>query len=333
MKILVKKLLPEGWKIRNLDSNKLLVKGYKCKKVLIVNREIELTETFFKAMGIYLAEGYKDKNRVFVGNSEIRIIQSFKQFLEEIGIPKRLITYRCILPKNVEIKEVSRILENFEIKNEKVQINFHKTAKKPLIIIGVNSKVLKRILDETFEIAKKEIGKYRENFINFLKGFLAGEASIKLRKNKPEAIRIYQKDKKLLEWINQLFVKFFNVKPFPIYQRKNGVNVLVIRGKKTLTNLKKLNVFELHKEKQLRFQKLHYKNLNQERYGVTKELILKVLEQSQRPLTIREIAEKIGKSYKTVFNHVKGKTPSLLEMGLVIWENFRVKLSPTLKRG
>jgi hypothetical protein len=231
---------------------------------LSVPEVIKITPELTKALGIYYAEGDKSDKRWHTrfSNSDISVILEGMNLFNALGLGKHQIkgyikTYNLSISDEELIKYWSENTgipkENFIKIARYVSKNKYERKRKPpsahgRIEVYYSSVVLRDIIDNLLKTVKYLSLRNREIGVNFLKGLISGEGSVKLHKNKLRELRIASCDKKEQMFIRKL-LKFLNIEP----SNASYKFYIAISGSQNLKKMKDIDAFQIHPEKRKLF--------------------------------------------------------------------------------
>jgi hypothetical protein len=111
-----------------------------------------------------------------------------------------------------------------------------------------SSVLVRDIVDNLANIIKTKSLESKEIALNFLKGLVAGEGSVKLVKNKLREVRIASCNSFEQEFIRRL-LEILNIKP----SQAKYKFYIAISGTDNFKKLKEFDVFEIHNQKRQKF--------------------------------------------------------------------------------
>ncbi|MBI2674939.1 MAG: hypothetical protein HYX24_00650 [Candidatus Aenigmarchaeota archaeon] len=233
-------------------------------KRLSVPKEIAITPELVKSLGIYYAEGDKSSKRWLTrfSNSEISVVLEGMNLFKVVGVGTNILkayirTYGFDTPDDELLMYWSEKTgipkENFiKIARYKSKRKYERN-RKPVPKYGVvevyyPSVVVRDIVDSLLATVKILSLYNQEVGLNFLKGLIAREGSVKLHQNKIREIRIASCNENEQHFIRKL-LKFVKVVP------SNAVYdfYIAISGFDNFQKIKNLDILQIHPEKKKAF--------------------------------------------------------------------------------
>lgn len=187
---LIKKLnSPKEFYQINKNSNLLeIIKKPKNKKGRPVSinlpKEIIISP---EATGLIVGEGFiRDRSFVFANSNE-KAIGIILEFLKQFHLPIKFYLEIAVKGKSKEfIQECRGFWEKrLSIKLNRVRLRkeFYNSGNKGTIHITINSSVVAKLLKQIIEISKKSIEKDKPLSISYLKGIIAAEGNVNIKKS------------------------------------------------------------------------------------------------------------------------------------------------------
>jgi hypothetical protein len=225
--------------INYLDSDRIEVylkpkipgRGHDSKKV-ILKRFIELDDLFFEGLGLWQGEGGKDKGLYFGNNCE-EILLHFLKFVEQkLGISRNEFKVTVNVPALTDSEE-----EINKKWSKKLQIPFENFThvcvdnriNEEYAQFYINGIILSELMKSLNEKLKHIILRNREFATAYLRGIIAGEGSVHLKKSGVIShIAISSVDKGIIDFCKKClsklgitFGKYQNKRSaFPIYGKR-----------------------------------------------------------------------------------------------------------------
>ena len=320
------KILPEefgnGKRIvcRNLSNNKVEIyikkapgkAGHDSKK-FILNRLIELDELFFEGLGLWQAEGGKTKG-IYFGNSCTELLLYFLKFVEQkLGLTRKMFRVTVNSPDLNKLEgEINKWWsEKLKIPLESfTHVCYDTRINQEYAQVYINGIAVLEVMKNLHEKLKNIVLLTTNFTISYLKGIIAGEGQVALRKSGTishvsiassnlKDVVFYKKCLAALDIKSGKYME--NGRKFPIYGRKN------------LEKVKSLGLINLHSEKRLKFENglRNYKR-NVMKGEEMEILILKQLLTS--PKTYDDISSSLRKGRSTIQSYY---IPILERKGLI----------------
>jgi len=163
-------------------------------KSIAVNRNIELDQDLFRAMGLYQAEGNKTKqNYISFVNSEVELLSYFKEIIEEkVGIESNL--WRLSVRGNEARKEeiITFWKEKLSISTDKIYFTGFKTSKPYGIVdLRIANNTMRKIFYQLLKLIKNKCSRDKKSCGYFIAGLIAGDGCIITENNRVKRIEIY----------------------------------------------------------------------------------------------------------------------------------------------
>jgi len=275
--------------------------GHDSKKVTI-KRFVELDELFFEGLGLWQGEGGKDKG-IYFGNTCVELLLHFLRFIEEkLGISRKKFKVTLNVPvlnrhqdeiKKEWSKRLGIAFENFtnvcidpRINEEYAQMYF-------------NSIVLSELMNNLHIKLQNLILNQKEFAIAYMKGIIAAEAQVALKKWGTIAyVAVSTIDEKMIDFYKKC-LEFLDISS-GTYQPKG--RKFPIYGKKNLEKLRTLGLLDLHPKQKLKFEN-GFKNYQREimKGEEMEKLILQQLKLG--PKTYDDLKSVLNKGRSTIQSH------------------------------
>jgi len=189
-KELIKKIKPPRsiYKIKESKQNIFVIKEYKNKKGRPFSITLPKTiKASPETVGLIVGEGFiGDRNFVFANSNE-KSIDEIWEFLKQFKIPIKYYLEISIKNKSKKfINDSKKFWEkhiNLKIDRIRLRKEFHNITSHGTLHIGLNNKLVAELLREIINISKKKIEKSKLLSVEYLKGILAAEGNINIKKS------------------------------------------------------------------------------------------------------------------------------------------------------
>jgi len=189
-KKLIKKVnsAKEFYEVKESENKILAIKKYKNKRgspfSSILPKEIYISP---EAVGLIVGEGFIGKSHFVFANSNKIAIDIILAFLKQFDLPIKFYLEISIKGKSKKfIKECISFWEkHLRIKINRVRLRkeFYNSGNKGTIHIGVYNTLLAKLLKQVIQISKKKIESSRNLSIGYLKGIIAAEGNVNIKKS------------------------------------------------------------------------------------------------------------------------------------------------------
>lgn len=251
-----------------------------------------------ECIGLWLAEGdNKSINEITFTNNSLYLIKYFHNTLFRLFKPSNIRVYSYSNSKNVEIP----------VRNVSFKKYIDKRATKPYYIWRFASIKLNK---EWKQIVKNFLkDSYYQKYI--LRGFFAGEGSIKYSSHNSRQISISQKQR--VSFIEKIFNRLKIKYKFEPYKRKG----YIISNREDWDKLAKIKIADLHPQKKDKFWSI-YQSYKQYHYdkGFLKKEVISLLNTQK---TSKELAHIFNRTQYRIYDILK----QLKDEGLI--ENYRIR--------
>ena len=264
---------------------------------IILNRWMPLCPLTFRGLGIWIGDGLK-KYRYGAVNSEPMIIKEFLDFNSNVlGISLNEVKWDLLFSERCERPDVKRVSEKFNLPLP-IFVNAYSTprTKLPTIRIYIQKKVALRLMWILHEKLKPLLLKHKEYAIEYIKGVIATEGSVEIRKKYGTISRIVIacKPKKRREW----FIKL--LKSLSLTHLTDTKGKIRISGLDNFKIMQRYHLLDLHPSKKEKFvEGLTKFTKPQKLRGLTRLLILKSL--SENPKNVKELQKKVEIARQNVY--------------------------------
>jgi len=315
MKLAIKKILPKNWKYIE-DGNKAIIyyKNFKQKQPnpIKLNKNIVISEDLGVLLGFWAGDGIKRSFGLVNGNIQV-LGKTFSILKETLGINVKELNLRIRVPLNFKNKEklIKEEAKKFfkGIEDIKTQA-YLKKRNYPSYIIYQNKIVFIKFFRSLYNYLSDKIPKHHMFWDGYLKGIIAAEGHMGLRKkyNTLSKIHIAQIDKKIRKNITQSLkirgVKFNKNKKY-----------IMITGKRNFKIILKRKLYNLHPEKSKQFI-LGYENIKQNQY-YPNEVKRLILNEFKVPRRVSVVAKKLNRCRQTIREHILLKENSFYDQALI----------------
>ena len=314
-------------------------------RALVVPRYIEINETFGEILGLYYGDGTKDDlSCVEFSNSCPELITFWKNYLHNFDIDDTDFIYKIKVSENVKLKyglEEKEIIDywrqSLNILQEKdIRLMWVKTRHEPSTYLSKFGTFVLVYHDSMFSFFFNALidniliflvmnEKFR---IGFIRGLIAAEGNINLRKNGSLSLVRIAGNKTRRRLYSLILWKFFRIEA----QDDNYTNQIYVGGYSRLNKIKELNLHFLHPIKREKFENGYLKLVNNKNRKHDDNMFLRnkkaieILRNLEtRPLRNNEIKNTLGISTKYVDFIINGyrrrkagyKYNGLKEIGLI----------------
>lgn len=176
------------YEIKNNKTNLKIIKKYKNRRgrpfSIILPKEIKISP---EAVGLIVGEGFiGDRNFVFANSNE-KAITEVLFFLKQFKLPLKFYLEISIKNKSKNfINQSKKFWENYlntNINRIRLRKEFYNITKYGTIHVILNNSLVAKLLRQILEDSKNKIEKNRTLSIDYLKGILAAEGNINIKKN------------------------------------------------------------------------------------------------------------------------------------------------------
>lgn len=280
-----------------LQVNKIYLKRKERSFYLNLPKKIRISP---EVVGLIVGEGYLGGRHFVFANSNEKAIDLVLDFLEQFKVPLRI--YLEISTKNVSkefIKKSQFFWENrLYIKLDKIRERkeFNNLTKNGTIHLCLNGKIICEVIKTIILLSKDKIEKNKELSLGYLKGIIAAEGNINVKKttnclymvrisaSKPEEREHYKR------CLKKIGIKIY-CKDMPTISPEEGINkgwkttrgragAVIISRWENFVKIFEFNLLEINKEKEEKF--LQYFNNNKFtkqfldfKYFINKEFTMK----------------------------------------------------------
>jgi hypothetical protein len=195
-------------------------------------------------IGFWFGDGDKVRS-IGITNTKLELVRKFLDFTDTLGLPRDRFLLEIKLKKDSEI-DMKKVSEELKIPEERMRIRGSELATKPCFRVRLFSRVISRL----FKILADWISNSSKDLkIEFLKGLIAAEGCVSLRKDgKIHEIFISLKNKNEKEWIKRNFLEAIGI----THIRENKDSIVIGR-KENFNIIFSLNLMGLHEEKFKKF--------------------------------------------------------------------------------
>jgi len=266
----------------NLDKNNLNInKKYKNKKgrpfSLKLPVNVKITP---EAVGLIVGEGYIGSRHFVFANSNEKAISEVLDFLKQFNLPIKMYLEISIKnkEKNFEI-ECKKFWENYlkkELKRIRLRKEFNSITRYGTIHLIINNSLVAKLLKQIISLSKAKIENNKLLSINYIKGIIAAEGNINVKKstNCIYMIRISASKQKEREHYKRCLKKIglnITCKDMPTVSKEEGLKrgwktdkgragAVIISGWENFIKIFMLDLLKLHQKKQDKFLKYFINN-------------------------------------------------------------------------
>ncbi len=264
----IKNFIPESIKGNQIyikEKKDYLIVSYQTNgapKPITLNKEIILDKSFFEIIGLYYGDGINTRKgtgifQTGLSNSCPELHKKWIKFLQNLGINKSGLRAKIQLGGYNKIQK-SRLFDywikstNLSRKNIIPNISLKRdvtTKEYGLLNINYNSKLFRLIFNKIFDYSLNLIKSNKTFSTHFIRGLFAAEGHVGNRNGSLNYLQIPIKDKKRRIYVKNLFDRL-GIKTKDKYER------LDILGYLNFKIFKKFNLYSLHPEKNLKFEKV-----------------------------------------------------------------------------
>lgn len=224
-------------------------------KISIKNWRLVLNSDLSEWLGLLVGDGSVTIDYVSIHNNNLDVIFFFKRILEKVFgiIPSQMetiIRYSSGITKNMEIKQVKKLLKSKGISRIKLDANsggFKRS--KPNVVLRVSSRafsqLIRNLIKELTELLKPSNKEVKSGYV---RGFSAAEGSV-YNSRGFRAVSINQKGTEKLQLIKSLLNDIGVVHVSNPKLLRKGFYHIVITTRRELENFRNLVGFGSHKSK------------------------------------------------------------------------------------
>lgn len=244
---------------------------------VMMPKEIKISP---EVVGLIVGEGFIGNRNFIFANSNERAIKEVIDFLKQFNLPLKFYLEISVKNQSKEYVEKSKhFWENYlKLKLNKIRLReeFYSITSHGNIHITLNNSLFSKILKQIISISKSEIEKNTELSIGYLKGIIAAEGNINVKKSTGcvYMVRISASKKEEREHYKRCLKKAgidIKCKDMPTISKEEGINLgwktthgragaVIISGWENFIKILQLNLLELHQEKQEKFSKYFINN-------------------------------------------------------------------------
>ncbi len=177
----------EFYKITNKNKSLYIEKKYKNKKggvfSITLPKQIKISP---EAAGLFVGEGYIDEGHIVFANSKEKAVDIIIDFLKQFNLPIKFYLEISVKDKPKEFIEECKSFweQHLNLKIEKVRLReeFYNSGNKGTIHISIFNSLLCKILRDIINTSKKRAEKDKALAISYLKGIIAAEGNINIKK-------------------------------------------------------------------------------------------------------------------------------------------------------
>lgn len=264
----------EFYKIKESTGNLYITKKYKNKKgrtfSIDLPKEIKI---FPEVAGLIVGEGYIGDRHFVFANSNEKAIEKVIEFLRQFNLPLKF--YLEISTKGKAKKFVEECIYFWEkflaLKINKIRLRkeFHNSGNNGTIHISIYNSLVAKLLNQIINSSKRKIEKNKVLSVNYLKGVIAAEGNINVKKktNCVYMVRISAKKQEEREHYKRCLEKTgikIYCKDMPTISPEEGIGkgwkttkgragAVIISRWDNFVKIFELDLLELSKDKQEKF--------------------------------------------------------------------------------
>jgi hypothetical protein len=268
-------LISINWVNRNKEGQPLNPQNQP--KILTVPRFIAIDENFGEIMGLYFGDGTKNDRRcIEFANFCPELIKLWIKHISDYGIDVNGLSFKVQVSENAKIKYNINEEKIIDYWKRIINIPFEKEIK--LIWVKANGSpssylqmygTLSAIFNNTtlslfYNTLIKNIPRFIEQNhpfrIGFMRGLIAADGNINIRKNGSLSLVRIADDKNERNFISHILEKYFKIKT-----KEDQSNQIFFGCIKKFKKIKKLNLHTLHPDKKILFERgyhILFTNLN-----------------------------------------------------------------------
>ena len=312
MEVKVKDIIPKNWKYKEeKDSISIWYKNpNKSPSPLEIKKQIEIDEKLGTFLGFWAGDG--GKKQFSLTNNNLKLLRIiYKNMQSTIGIVS--FKLRIMIPPNFsDLKEkiITNVRKVFPEIRETNDGKYFKNRNQPIYQITNTKTMSIKFITHLHDYISEKINKENSFWDGYLKGIIAAEGHMEIRKKYEtlSRIAIAQINTKIRQNIFES-LKARNIK---YYFDKNYIK---ISGKENYNIMLKRGLYNLHPIKKKQFL-LGYNNIKQEQYS-DEEAEFKILSELKTPVRVSEIAKRLNRQRQTIRDHMQLKPNSLIQRQLI----------------
>lgn len=312
MKIKVKEIIPKNWKFK--ENNDLITIWYenhnKNPTPVTLKKEIEVSEDLGILLGFWAGDGSK---RSFVlTNNNLQVISKLYKIVNK-NLNLNEISLRINIPVNFKDlePEILKEAKNVFPEIEKIKTApYHKNRSKPIYHLINNKVITIKFIKLLYNYILFNMNRYHEYWDGYLKGTIAAEGHMELRKhyNSLSRVSIAQTSNNFRKSI----IKALKARNIEYSIDKKYIR---ISGKNDFEIILKKKLYDLHPKKEKQFI-IGFNNIKQHHYSIEEAERL-ILNELKAPKRVSSIAKKIKRGRQNVREHLLLKDNSFLKRKLI----------------
>lgn len=269
---------------------------------------MKINKEFVKGTSYYIGDGRMTSPRsLSTMNQDLETIKFFIKWLQkQFKADIKNIKIKIIVPnKNYNsLKLKNKFCKKIGVKYKHINSVRQKHKAKPhhkeLIEVCFNNVGSKREFKKMIPKVKKECLKNKKLAVEYIKGIMAAEGSVKYHKGSgSRTIHLKMKDKKEIEYIGRLLNEIINVKANILEVKNENMWLITISGMEEIKKSNELDFFEIEGRKRKKLEEIakSYKRA-QVKKGDVKNYYLKGLKFHNKKLGKRLTAPELCKLIK-----------------------------------
>lgn len=240
-------------------------------------REIKISP---EVIGLIVGEGFIGSRNFVFANSNPKAIDEVSNFLKQFNLPIKLYLEISVKDKNKSYVNISKIFWkkhlNTNINKVRLRREFNSITKYGTIHLILNKSLFAKLLKKIIHISKIKIERNKDYSVDYLKGVIAAEGNINVKKFTDciYMIRISASRKEEREnyknCLEKVGIKIY-CKDMPTVSPKEGIErgwktnkgragAVIISRWENFIKVFELGLLEIHKEKQEKFLKYFLNN-------------------------------------------------------------------------
>jgi len=189
-KELVKKINSptEFYEVKNNNVNLLIKKSYKNKRGRPFSVNLpKIIKISPEAAGLFVGEGYLGRGCIVFANSNERAIDIMIEFLKQFNIPLKFYLEISTKGESNDLLKKCKIFweKHLGIKLNRIRLReeFYNSGNLGTVHISIFNSLLSKLLKQLINLSKKKAEKNKEIAIGYLKGIIAAEGNINVKKS------------------------------------------------------------------------------------------------------------------------------------------------------
>jgi len=271
------KLIKDYYKIDKTKDGLLITKDHKFGRIgrpysIILPNKIKISP---EVVGLFVGEGYNNDSSIIFANSNEIAIDKFLDFIKQFNL--RINFYLEISIKNKSKKFIQESVNFWEdhlgikLKRIRLRKEFNSITKHGTIHVGVNNSFLSKMFKQIINISKIRVEKSKTLAIDYIKGIIAAEGNVNIKKitNCVYMVRISaSKEEERTHYkrcLERIGIKIF-CKDMPTISKQEGrlkgwktdkgrAGAVIISRWDNFIKILNMDLLELNKDKETKFFK------------------------------------------------------------------------------